>query len=142
MKFDQFIQIFKISEKHENGCFSASDWPIETRFQIWTLIWAQNRPTKRNWKYWKKYFFEIFILSTKMMKNGDFSKKFQISKNGQDRLNGHQKEIFDHFWWNFVKIWPEIENLVSGIWLTSAFSRFQISGFSKKIQISKNGQDR
>ena len=77
-----------------------------------------------------------------MMKNGDFSKKFQISKNGQDRLNGHQKEIFDHFWWNFVKIWPEIENLVSGIWLTSAFSRFQISGFSKKIQISKNGQDR
>ena len=61
----------------------------------------------------KKYFFEIFILRTKMMKNGAFSKKFHISKNGQDRLNGHQKEIFDHFWWNFVKIWPEIENLVS-----------------------------
>ena len=49
------------------------------------------------------------------MKNEDFSKKIQILKNGQDRLNGHQKHIFDHFWRNLVKIRPEIENLVSGI---------------------------
>ena len=49
------------------------------------------------------------------MKNEDFSKKFQILKNGQDRLNGHQKHIFEYFWRNLVKIRPEIENLVSGI---------------------------
>ena len=49
------------------------------------------------------------------MKNEDFSKKIQILKNGQDSLNVHQKHIFDHFWRNLVKIWSEIENLVSGI---------------------------
>ena len=49
------------------------------------------------------------------MKNGDFSEKFQILKNGQDMLNGHQKHIFHHFWRSLVKIQPDIETLVSGI---------------------------
>ena len=63
------------------------------------------------------------------MKNEDFLKKIQILKTGQDRLNGQQKHIFDLFWQNLVKIRSEIENLVSGIRLTSAFARFQISDF-------------
>ena len=49
------------------------------------------------------------------MSSKSLKTEFQILKNGQDRLNGHQNHIFDPFWRNLVKIRPEIENLVYGI---------------------------
>ena len=119
MIFTQFLwnltnllEFSKFLKNPKNGCFLAFDWPIKMLFQIWTLMWTHNRPTKGYWKYWKNFFFEIFIKDQpKSWKMKIFRKKFKFWKTVRIVsmcIKNTYLTIFGEIWWKLglkLKIW-------------------------------------